>query len=672
MARDSAAVGVVRRGIYRPATGPLETIPLKTASVAPNSMDATPRMPPVKLQQLLQAAAAHLQAGELDAAARLCAEARIAGPREFAPLHLGGLVALKQGRAGEAAACLTAARRLQPRSSATLMCLGLAWNALGRQAEAEAVLRAAAQIAPESHEIQLNLAAVLVTGNRVDEAIDCFRRAVALKPDYAAGWTGLGSALLLAGRGAEAIAPHTRALELDPRHPKARFNRAQAHLACHRVPEALMDFESQLALHPGHQEARSHRLFLLNYLDTESRAALFAEHRAYGRAVERTMARGTARWAPASGPERRLRVAFLSPDLRQHSIAYFLEPLLRHLPPAEFELWLYHDHYCVDATSDRLRGLAAGWRNFVGQPADAVEAAIRADAPDLLVDLAGHTGLNRLPLFARRLAPVQITYLGYPNTTGLEEMDYRFSDAVADPEGGADLWHTEELVRFAPTAWTYAPPADMPGPAPLPCAAGGPVTFGSFNALSKVTSRTLHLWRDVLAAVPGSRLMLKSFGLDFTAWQSRLAAHGIEPRRVSLLPPTRSVAEHLACYAGMDVALDPFPYQGTTTTCEALWMGRPVVTLCGDRHASRVGASLLTAVGHPEWIASNASFYVHIAAELARDPGRLADISRDLRGRAAASPLGDHAGQAARFGRALRACWQARCARASTSAAIAV
>jgi predicted O-linked N-acetylglucosamine transferase (SPINDLY family) len=628
---------------------------------------------PAKLQQLLQAAATHLQAGRLDAAAAWCGQARAAAPREFAVQHLSGLVALRSGRAGEAVEFLTAARRLQPRAPSTLMCLGLAWNALGRPADAEAILREAARLAPGAHDIQSNLGAVLVTLNRIEEAVACFRRAVELKPDYAAGWSGLGSALLLAGRAGEAIGPHTRALELDPKHPKARFNRAQAHLACHRVAEALMDFDAQLAFDPDHHEARSQRLFLLNYLDTESRAALFAEHRTYGRAIERGTGYAEARFLPASEPDRRLRVAFLSPDLRQHSIAYFLEPLLRHLDRTEFEVWLYHDHYCVDAVSDRLRGLAAGWRNFVGQPADAVEAAIRGDAPDILVDLAGHTGLNRLPLFARRLAPVQVTYLGYPNTTGLAEMDCRFSDAVADPEVAAELWHTEEIVRFAPTAWTYAPPAELPALPPLPCADGGPVTFGSFNALSKVTSTTLNLWRDVLAAVPNSRLLLKSFGLDAPACLSRLAAHGIAPERVSLLPPTRTVAEHLACYAQMDVALDPFPYGGTTTTCEALWMGRPVITLCGDRHASRVGASLLTAIGHPEWIAAEPADYPRLAADLVRDRSRLSDISRSLRAQAATSPLGDHAGQARRFGQALRDCWQKRCTPAATApAAMAV
>jgi predicted O-linked N-acetylglucosamine transferase (SPINDLY family) len=627
---------------------------------------------PAKLQRLLQEAAAQLQAGRLDAAMRLCAQARAAAPREFAPLHVSGLTALTQGRAHDAATWLAAARELQPRSAVTLMCLGLAWNALGRRIEAEAVLREAAQIVPGSHEIQANLAAVLVTANRVEEAISCFRRAVGLKPDYASGWTGLGSALLLAGRGSEAIAPHNRALELDPRHPKARFNRAQAHLSCHRVAEALVDFEAQLVLHPDHHEARSHRLFLLNYLDTLTPDALFAEHCIYGRRVESVAAREVPPYVPAPAPERRLRVAFLSPDLRQHSIAYFIEPLLRHLDPEEFELWLYHDHYCVDSTSHRLRGLATGWRNFVGQSAASVEAAIRADAPDILVDLAGHTGLNRLPLFARRLAPVQVTYLGYPNTTGLSAMDYRFSDGIADPEGVADRWHTEEVVRFAPTAWTYEPPSDLPAPPPPPCAKGGPVTFGSFNALSKVTARTLRLWRDVLDAVPHSRLVIKSFGLDAAAWASRLEAQGIPPARVSLLPPARTVAEHLACYARMDVALDPFPYQGTTTTCEALWMGRPVVTLCGDRHASRVGASLLTAAGHPEWIAADAAAYVNIAADLVRDPRRLAGISRALRGQAAASPLGDYAGQAARFGAALRGCWRTRCAREAAPVAVAV
>jgi len=616
-----------------------------------------------KFQRLVQEAAVRLQAGRFEEAARLCAAARAAAPHDYAPFYVSGLVALQQGRAAEAAEWLLQARRWQPKFAPISMCLGLAWNALGRQSDAEAALRLAVSLAPDSAESWANLGAVLVTGNQVNTAIECLRRSLELNPRSASSWTGLGSALLLAGRGGEAIAAHNRAIELDPAHPKAFFSRAQALHACHRTKEALADFEMQLKRQPGHLEARSYRLLLLNYRDDVSAAALDEEHRAYGRAAAASVA---SRVTPALGnpadPDRKLRVAFLSPDLRQHSVAYFLEPLLRHMDPERFELWLYHDHYCVDAVSRRLKDWVPHWRNLVGLGADSAEAVIRADAPDILIDLVGHTGLNRLPLFARRLAPVQVSYLGYPNTTGLEAMDYRFTDEIADPVE-ADAIHTERLVRFAPTAWAYQAPADAPAVTPPPSTIdpGAGVTFGCFNSLSKVSDTTLHVWRELLAAVPGSRLVLKSAGLEAQVWEDRLEQLGFPLDRVDLLPRTATVAEHLACYARIDIALDPFPYHGTTTTCEALWMGRPVVTWCGDRHASRVGASLLTAIGQSGWIARSAGEYVQIAAALAHDRDTLARRSAELRASVSASPLGQHAGQAARFGAALRACWHEWC-----------
>jgi protein O-GlcNAc transferase len=359
--------------------------------------------------------------------------------------------------------------------------------------------------------------------------------------------------------------------------------------------------------------------------------------------------------------------------LRAHSCAYFLEPLLQHLDRQQFELYLYHDHFRVDAVSLRLQAQAAVWRNLVGQPGPAVEQIIRADAPDILIDLAGHTGMNnRLALFARRLAPVQVTYLGYPNTTGLPAMDYRFTDAVADPVGEADRFATERLVRFAPTAWTYAAPPDAPAVNVRPSSPDTPVTFGCFNNLAKLTDAMLAAWAKVLHGVPGSRLWLKGSGLGDRATRAgyleRFARLGLPAERITLLDRTAETASHLAMYHEVDVALDTFPYHGTTTTCEALWMGVPVVTLAGDRHMSRVGASLLTAIGHAEWIAASADDYVRIATDLALDRGRLGAIRAGLRQEITRSPLGDHRAQADLFGAALRSCWKKWCTQATTPA----
>jgi protein O-GlcNAc transferase len=630
-------------------------------------------MSPQKLQSLLQEAVAHHRAGRFAPAEKGYRQVRAAAPKAAEGWHLGGLLAYQQGRAAEAVEMLTRAHQLDRKSAVCEMRLGLALIAAGRAADAEAHLRQVVERNPRYHEGWDNLAFCLKAQDRLAEAVECHRRAVAAKPDFANGWYNFGLTLSLLGHPEQALPCHERALAIDPQFTAARFGRAQTLHQSNRMDEAVEAYGAVLALAPALPEVRTCRLFALHHVDGVTREQLFAEHVAYGRALGDFPAPALPN---APDPERRLRVAILSPDLREHSCAYFLEPLLRHLDRGQFELYLYHDHFRVDAVSARLQALAAVWRNFSGQPGSDVERQIRADAPDLLIDLAGHTGIsNRLPLFAKRLAPVQITYLGYPDTTGLPAMDYRFTDGVADPAGEADAFATETLVRFAPTAWSYAPPPGAPGPAPAPCAAGGPVTFGSFNSPSKLTDATLRLWARVLAAVPEARLLFKGAALEEPAQQvrhrERFVRAGLPAERIEFLGRTPGTAEHLACYGRVDIALDTFPYHGTTTTCEALWMGVPVVSLAGDRHVSRVGASLLTAAGHPEWIAGSADDYVRLAAGLAADRGRLAAIRAGLRDDLRRGPLLDAAGQGARFGATLRMCWRRWCEGRTTEAGAA-
>ncbi|MBL9212322.1 MAG: tetratricopeptide repeat protein [Opitutaceae bacterium] len=627
-------------------------------------------MSSAKLQSLLQSGLAHHRAGRLAEAEGFYRQGRGLAPQHFELILLSGLVAYQAGRVTDAIEFLGQAVRQAPRHASAVMHHGLALLAANRPAEAERQLRRATELQPTLAEAWDNLAYFLKTQNRLADAVTCHERALSLSPDSASSWYNYGLTLSLCGREHEALGCHERAIAADPKYAKARFGRAQALQQTHRIAEAVAEYDRFLILQPQHHEARSYRLFALQYLDGLSRERMLEEHREYGRAVGLPAPSSPGR---LPDPARRLRVAFLSPDLRGHSVAYFIEPLLRHLDPAQFDVWLYHDHFCEDAVSQRLKSLAAGWRNFVGQPASAVLAAIRADAPDLIVDLAGHTGLNRLPLLARRLAPVQISYLGYPNTTGVPAMDHRFTDEIADPQGDADAFATERLVRFSSVAWAYQPSGDAPPVSPLPAATNGTVTFGCFNNPAKITDATLTLWGRVLAAVPGSRLRLKGAGLGHPTVRARYAARlahcGVAPAQVDLLERTPDATAHLALYHGIDLAFDTSPYNGTTTTCEALWMGVPVVTLTGRDHRARVGTSLLTAVGHPEWCARDADEFVRVATALALDPARLATLRRGLRSELEASPLLDHAGQAAKFGSALRGCWAAWCERAASKAA---
>jgi predicted O-linked N-acetylglucosamine transferase (SPINDLY family) len=623
---------------------------------------------PSKLQSLLQQAIELHRSGQLAAAEKVYAQVRAAAPKNFDALHLSGFLAYQQNRIPAAIELLERALRVDRRSVDCELRLGLALLAATRLAEAEQHMRQALERSPGYAEGWDSLSFCLRMQDRLPEALACSERAVQLNPRLANNWYNLGGTHSLLGEPAKALPCHERALALDPNFVPARLGLAQALHLLNRIPEAVAAYGRVLEIAPALLEARTCRLLALHNLDTVTAEQLFAEHVAYGRVLGPPP---PVTLPNRPDPSRRLRLGILSPDLREHSCAYFLEPLLQHLDRTQFEIYLYHDHFRTDPISARLQALGACWRNFNGQPHNLVEATIRADAPDILIDLAGHTGTNnRLPVFARRLAPVQVTYLGYPNTTGVAAMDYRFTDGVADPVGRADGLATERLVRFAPTAWAYAPAAD--GPEPVARPAGAPVAFGCFNTPSKLTDPMLEVWGRLLQQVPGSRLVLKGSGLDRAdvreSYLERLARAGIPGGVVTLLPRTATTAEHLTCYGEVDIALDTFPYHGTTTTCEALWMGVPVVSLAGDRHVSRVGASLLSAVGHREWVASNADEYIAIAARLAADAAGRTALRTGLRAELRRSALLDHAGQAARFGAALRECWAAWCARQQNAA----
>jgi protein O-GlcNAc transferase len=451
-------------------------------------------------------------------------------PFEFSALQLAGLASCQLGRLEEAVGFFRRALRISPKSAATHIYLGLVYADFGRDAEAEESFKSGLALEPGSPEAWLKIGIFRLSRCRTTEAMSCCEQALRLKPDYGDAYKGMGDIRQAEGDATQAVEHYRAALRLNPESTEARIGLVQTLLSGNRLTESLAECETVLRAQPRNFQAHSHRLFLLNYFAEISTEELFAEHRKYG-----------GLFAPAPrrcfqnprDPGRRLRVAFLSQDLRAHAVAQFLEPIVAFLDPAKFEVLLYHDHMRVDAVSDRFRAHASVWRNFTARPDNVVESMIRADAPDIIVDVAGHSGQNRLHLFAGRLAPVQVTYLGYPNTTGLAEMDYRFTDEVADPQGDADRAHVERLVHFSSCAWAYMPPAAVDGAFDLPAAGDGEtVSFGSFNNLSKVNDATLRLWAGVLAAVPRSRLILKeSQGLREALRRSPLLDHAGQARR---------------------------------------------------------------------------------------------------------------------------------------------
>jgi predicted O-linked N-acetylglucosamine transferase (SPINDLY family) len=573
-----------------------------------------------------------------------------------------GRLARAQGRAADAIEDLRAALAIEPALAEAHHQLGNALKGLHRYAEAAASLRAAALLAPQSGAVWLNLGVACLELRRLDEAVACFRRAVRLEPTRPEAHNILGHALLTKGRCTPARQSLEEALRLRPGYAAAHDNLGRVLKTQGLAAEALPHHRAALAAAPK-AETHSNLLFSLNFPADLPPEEIAAEHRRWAELYAAPLRKPADPAVREPSASRRLRVGYVSPDFVNHAVAYFIEPVLAAHDRDRFEITCYSDARVPDAVTRRLQGRADRWREIAAHDHDEVAALVRADGIDILVDLAGHTARHRLLAFARRPAPVQVTWLGYPNTTGLAAIDYRLTDAVSDPPG-SEAWHSEELLRLPGPFSCYQPSVDSPAVGPLPAAATGAFTFGCFNHLAKITPAVLDLWAEILRDQPAARLLLRSRGLVDRETTARVradfAARGVAPSRLECDGEELSLTRHLGRYGCVDVALDPFPYNGTTTTCEALWMGAPVVTLAGRTHVSRVGASLLTHVGASGWIADSAAAYVAICRELTADPGRLAALRAGLRDRMRASPLCDGPGFTRRLEEAFRAMWVQR------------
>jgi FkbM family methyltransferase len=562
---------------------------------------------------------------------------------------------------------------------------GAAWDRLARIAERRGHLAAAEEhfqraiaTLADPAEAHNNLAVLLQRRGALDGALTHYRRAIALGLRHALLHSNLGCVLRSLGQLQESADELARALAIDDALAHAHSNLGVTLALQGEIAAALAHARRAVALQPAFQLAHSNLLFCLNYADDLGAEEIAAQHRAFGRKhpPPDELAPGFE-LGDGEDPDRRLRVGLVSPDFKQHSVAYFIEPLLEGCDRERdaLELTGYSDAPCPDAITQRLRAAADRWRPIQGFDDAAVAQRVRADRIDILIDLAGHTAGNRMSLFAARVAPVQMTYLGYPNTTGLDSVDWRITDAWADPPGTTEALHSEELLRITGGFLCFRPRPDSPEPAPLPLStsAGGRVTFGSFNLPAKISPATMRMWAEILRRTPRARLLLKgaSFGDPATraAYQRRLAQSPLAGLDVELCGPLPDERGHLAAYGRVDIALDTFPYGGTTTTCEALWMGVPVVTLAGRAHASRVGASLLARLGEPSLIADSPAAYVDAAVTLAAAPERLQALRATLRERMRRSGITDGAEFARHFAQALRRAWRIHCERARAARA---
>ena len=595
---------------------------------------------PGAARTLLAQAVRRHQAGDLAGAVADYERALQLNPKVPEALSNLGLALKDLGRPAEAVACYEQALALKPDAAEVLSNLGAALKDLGRLDAAVASFRRALSLKPDYPGALSNLGNVLKEQGQFDEAIECYRQALARRPDYPEALSNLGNALRERNLVDEAVGHFRRALALKPDFPEALSNCGNALKDQGLLDEAIECYEQAIRLRPRFAEAHSNLLMTLHYSERLVQRNTLDEARRFARLIE---VASSARqvFSNSADPHRRLRIGYVSADLRSHPVGIFLDGILASHDPAMVEIFCYSNARIEDDVTRRLRQRADHWRIIAGVSDTAADAAIRRDAIDILVDLSGHTSGNRLPLFALKPAPVQATWLGYVDTTGLTAMDHILADRIVVPPGD-EASFTEKVWRLPQTYFCFTPPAfDVPL---VDRPAGRPLTFGSFNNRAKLTPATIGLWAGVLNATPGSRLLVKTAFVDNPTIRQEIlgqfAVHGIGAERLTLEGPS-SRADLLAAYNRIDIALDPFPYGGGLTTAEALWMGVPVVTLQGPRWVSRAAASILTTVGLPELVALDVEGYVRTAKALADDRRRLEAHHRELRQTVEKSPLCD-------------------------------
>jgi len=480
---------------------------------------------------------------------------------------------------------------------------------------------------------------------RSEDAIECLRAIVEARPDDLDTHQKLGS-LLLEKRDIDAALEHLRYVQAEGRDTASLHQElGTAALRLCRLDAAMEHYRAAIERAPEAMVYRSTYLMVLNYFDTFTPEAAFEEHRRLMAPFNEPQP-GIVPAAPRA-PEagRRLRIGYVSPDFRKHSCANFLLPLLEAHDREAVEIFCYSNVRHPDSQTEIFATLPEHWRNIRRMSDTEAAALVARDGIDVLIDLAGHTADNSLKLFLARPARAQMSWLGYPNTTGLAAIGWRLTDSVADPAPAADALHVERLLRIDDGFLAYRPqrPVDEPGPGPS--MRGEKLRFGCFNNANKITAGTIALWAEILARVPQAQLALRTMQYRHPAVRAdflqRFAAAGVDPARIEFPEWRNDLVDAIEDHVTIDIALDPTPYNGTTTTCEALWMGVPVVTLAGDRHSARVGASLLHHAGLGEWVAKTPADYVAIAVALAADRDRLSGLRGSLRQRLAASPVCD-------------------------------
>lgn len=603
------------------------------------------------------------QAGRIDEAEAKCRQILSAAPDSADAWHLLGLIARDRNNLPAAAECVKRSLQSNPNNPAAWNNLGILLKNQGNLAEAVDCYSQVVRLDPGSIHAYNNLANVWHEQGKLDEAESCCRRAIQLNARFVDAHVTFGNVLKDQGRLDDAAAAYRHALALNPNQAAAHSNLGNVLKDQGDLDGALACFRRAMELKPERAAYHSNYLYTLLFHPGFDERTIYDEHVRWDQRHAARFSAAVAEHLNDRSPERRLRVGYVSPDFRSHSVGRFVTPLLEAHDRLAVEVICYSSVRHPDEFTARCQAAADVWRNVLGISDDQVAERIRQDQIDILVDLTMHMSDNRLLVFARKPAPVQVTYLAYCGTTGLSTMDYRLTDPRLDPPDRDESCYSERSIRLPETYWCYRPMAEAPAVGPVPSGRSGSVTFGSLNNFCKVNLPTLEAWGRLLRALPSSRLILHSrTGSHRERVRGILSRHGVSTERL-IFCDWQNAATYFRQYSEIDVGLDPFPYGGGTTTCDALWMGVPVVSLAGPTAVSRGGLSLLSNLGLAELVATDVDQYLAIAARLAGDPARLAELRGTLRPRMQSSALMDEPRFARHVEAAYREMWRRWCAK---------
>jgi predicted O-linked N-acetylglucosamine transferase (SPINDLY family) len=561
---------------------------------------------------------------------------------EYAEAHYNlGITLKEQGKLIESEASYKQAIKLKPNYSEALTNLGATLQELNRLDEAEASLKKALTLKPNYVQAHNNLGITLKEQGKLIESEASYKQAIKLKPNYAEAHYNLGITLKEQGKLIESEASYKQAIKLKPNYVQAHNNLGGVLKQRGRLEEAIISYNKAIELEPRYVEAHSNRNLCLNYLSSYSPLFIYKQHLEFEKQFGGLKVELPTILSFMKNTNYRLRIGYVSADFKEHSVAFFFEPLLKNHCSNVVETFCYYNDRVIDTTTKRLMATCDHWRSIYGLTDQNVVNLIRNDKIDILVDLSGHTAGNRLLVFVQKPSPVQVTWLGYPNTTGLSSVDYRFTDIISDPVGDVDNLYSETLIRLPNGFLCYQGNKNILVDNVLPQSRHEQITFGSFNNVSKITPIVIKTWSKILHAVPTSRLILKlpTLDTDTNKYHELFIKEGISKERIEFYQRSPSFEEHLNLYNIIDICLDPFPYNGATTTCEALWMGVPVITLLGNCHVGRVGASILTNIGLTDFIANDINNYIKLAVDMSNNTKYLKEIRRNLREQMQKAPL---------------------------------